>query len=380
MKSLIWSFLKYILRVFAVLPIDKKKLLFISFGGNQYSCSPKYISEYLINNYPNKFSIVWAFKEPEKFVELESKGIKTVSVNSISFIVEFYTSRIIITNDSLYPFLKKRKNQIGIQTWHGGGAYKKVGRNTTLYSKGASKQLTKSMQNMDLYLSSCERFSQCLIRDAFLYDGEVLEKGLPRNDFLLNQTDNKNKIRDFYGIPHENIVILYAPTFRQNFNSETYNLNYINLIEAVKEKYNKECTVLYRVHHKVRESQSLYFQLNKLVDVSQYPDMQEILNDSDILITDYSSSMWDFSLMYKPCFIFATDLDCYKQERDFYTPINQWPFPVASNNDELINNLSNFNELKYNADVRAHHKLLGNFETGQATESVVKYIVKNCNG
>lgn len=376
MKSLIWTFLKYILRIFAVLPIDKKKLLFISFGGNQYSCSPKYITEYLINNYPNKFSIVWAFKEPKNFIELESNGIKTVSVNSISFIAEFYTSRIIITNDSLYPFLKKRKNQIGIQTWHGGGAYKKVGRNTALYSKGASRQLTNSMQNMDLYLSSCERFSQCLIREAFLYDGEILEKGLPRNDFLLNQTDNKNKVRDFYGIPHENIVILYAPTFRQNFNSETYNLNYLKLIEVVKEKYNRECTVLYRVHHKIREFQSLHFQSNKLVDVSQYPDMQEILNDSDILITDYSSSMWDFSLMYKPCFIFATDLDCYKQERDFYTPINQWPFPVASNNDELINNLSDFNEVKYNADVRTHHKLLGNFESGEATESVVKYIIK----
>ena len=380
MKPLVWTFLRKILKLFLVLPIQQNKILFMSFGGNQYSCSPKYISEYISKYYPDKFTTVWAFKQPDKHSELKSKGIKIVSVNSINFIKHFYTSKIIVTNDNLYPFLEKRKEQIGIQTWHGGGAYKKVGRNTKLYSKNASRQLTSSMKNMNLYLSSCKSFNQFLIRDAFSYEGEILEEGLPRNDFLINQNGIKNKVRDTYCIPYSHVVILYAPTFRNNFNSDTYNIDYATLRENVKMKYNKECTILYRFHHKIKESQAINLKSERLVDVSQYPDMQEILYDADILITDYSSTMWDFSLMFKPCFIYATALECYRNERDFYTPIEQWPFPVASNNNDLINNIIEFDKIKYDSDVKTHHQLLGNFESGHATESVVKYILNNYYG
>ena len=137
---------------------------------------------------------------------------------------------------------------------------------------------------------------------------------------------------------------------------------------------------MYRFHHKIKESQAINLKSERLVDVSQYPDMQEILYDADILITDYSSTMWDFSLMFKPCFIYATDLECYRNERDFYTPIEQWPFPVASNNNDLINNIIEFDKIKYDSDVKTHHQLLGNFESGHATESVVKYILNNYYG
>ena len=102
--------------------------------------------------------------------------------------------------------------------------------------------------------------------------------------------------------------------------------------------------------------------------------MQELLCAADILITDYSSCMWDFSLMYKPCFIYATDIDQYKQERDFYTPMSEWPFPIATNTDELINNILNFNQEEYVEKVKQHHKALGSFEDGHACERVCKLI------
>lgn len=376
MKAFMWLILTKVLKLYTLLPIENNKIIFISYGGNQYSCNPKYISDFIISKYPSRYNIIWAFKDPKNHSVLEHRGIKKVSVKSFEFIKEYYTSKVVVINDMPPPFLEKRKKQFAIQTWHGGGAYKKVGRSAEVYSEATLRRVTNNTKNIDLYLSSCEKFTEEFVRDTCLYDGEVLEKGMPRNDFLINQTRAKNKVRKVYNIPHDNVVVLYAPTFREQFNSETYNIDFIKLCETIERKYKRKCTILHRVHHKIRESHKFVFESNQLIDVSQYLDMQEILYDTDILITDYSSSMWDFSLMYKPCFIFATDIEDYRQERDFHTPIKEWPFPIASNNKELSSNINSFDKAKYDIDVKNHHESLGNFETGHATEAVVEYIIK----
>jgi CDP-glycerol glycerophosphotransferase len=105
-----------------------------------------------------------------------------------------------------------------------------------------------------------------------------------------------------------------------------------------------------------------------VISASDYPDMQELLYAADILITDYSSSMWDFSLTFKPCFIFAPDLKKYLAEQGFYTPIEEWPFPIAETNEQLIENINNINEEKYKQTVRKHHADLGSYENGTACE------------
>lgn len=102
--------------------------------------------------------------------------------------------------------------------------------------------------------------------------------------------------------------------------------------------------------------------------------MQEFLCVADILIMNYSSCMWDFSLMFKPYFIYTTDIDQYKQEHDFYTPMSEWPFPIATNTDELINNILTLNQKEYIQKVKQHHKDLGSYEDGHACEKVYKLI------
>lgn len=81
-----------------------------------------------------------------------------------------------------------------------------------------------------------------------------------------------------------------------------------------------------------------------VIDVSEYVDMQELLCAADVLITDYSSSMWDYSLTGRPCFIYANDLAQYKKERNFHTPITDWPFPMAERNTELQRLILRFDE------------------------------------
>lgn len=114
------------------------------------------------------------------------------------------------------------------------------------------------------------------------------------------------------------------------------------------------------------------------IDVSDYPDMQELLCTVDILITDYSSSMWDFALTKKPGFLFATDVQKYKDERDFDTPMSEWPFVVTTNNAELVEAIRNFNESVHFLKVEKHLRDLGSFENGQACEVVGKRIYTEC--
>lgn len=147
------------------------------------------------------------------------------------------------------------------------------------------------------------------------------------------------------------------------------------MLHAIRDKFSGECCMLLKGHpHRKDMIVFENFSDHKVFDVTNYPDMQELLCAADILITDYSSCMWDFSLMYKPCFIYATDIEQYKQERDFYTPMSEWPFPIATNTDELINNILNFNQEEYVQKVKQHHKALGSFEDGHASERICKLI------
>ena len=118
---------------------------------------------------------------------------------------------------------------------------------------------------------------------------------------------------------------------------------------------------------------------NRVIDVSSYVDMQELLAASDVLITDYSSSMWDFSFTGRPCFIYANDLSSYKMERNFHTPIDEWPFPLAERNEELKSNILNFDQHDYECKVRQHHEELGSYENGNASFELCNIIMRLIN-
>ena len=114
----------------------------------------------------------------------------------------------------------------------------------------------------------------------------------------------------------------------------------------------------------------------EIVDVSEYPDMQELLCACDVLITDYSSSIWDYSFTYKPCFLYVTDLEKYTSERGFGKDIYSWGFPVCKTDEELYQAIINFDEDKFKKKMKKHHEDLGSFEDGYATKRVCEYLIK----
>jgi len=360
-----------ILRIFYIFPINKKSIIFISYNGSQYSCNPKYISEYMLTNKMNEYDLIWTVSDKKRFKYLKDKGYKLVRYNSIEYLYKILTSKVIVTNVSISSFLPIRKGQYVINTWHGGGAYKKALFNEEKISKIVKKVYA---EKVNLYLSSCERFSDLVIRGTFNYKGQILECGLPRNDiFFTNDYRIKKKVKDFYNIDNNKKIILYAPTFRDTNANFDHCLDYKRLLKAVTAKFGGEWIICIRAHHYAIVKTKLNTEI--ILDVSRYPDMQELLLTADILITDYSSSIWDFSIMKKPCFLYTPDLNKYKSERNFYIDINKWHFPICSNNDELINSILNFNMEEFRNNMELHHKEWGSFENGQATQRTVELIL-----
>ena len=354
-KYLIESLLAFSLNIFKIFKI-KRRIIFSSFSGRQYSDSPKAISDYILKNYPET-EVVWAFINPKNF-DVNEK-IKKVKYKSLRYIYYALTSRVYVDNVEIWSLLRFRKGQTVIETWHGGGAYKRVGIDRLDVSDLHKKHSVDKMNRMDIFLSSGKMFTERVIRGAFGFKGEVMEIGLPRNDGLKKATDTETlKIKETLGLETDKKVAIYAPTFRNSLSLNPYSLDIQKLSEALKEKFGGEWTVLLRLHYYMQDK-AFQNSNNNTLDVTNYPDMQKLLMVSDVLITDYSSSMWDFSLTFKPCFLYATDIKKYSGERDFYTKPESWPFPLAEDNETLLKNIKGFDLAEYLKKVAEHHTMLG---------------------
>ena len=359
------------LQIFRLLPLQKK-VSFIAFSGRQYSDSPRRISELLAKEHP-EIRQVWAFNEPEKFRFLEEKGIKVVKYKSLEYLRYVMTSKVYVDNAEFWSILKFRPGQMVLETWHGGGAYKRVGGHRIDVNEREQQHAVEKMNKITLFLSSSKAFTKHVIRDAYQYRGEVLECGLPRNDELLDPAP-ATEIRMKLGIPENAKVLLYAPTFRKSHTLDLYDVDFARLKASLEGRFGGEWIILLRMHYYLSDRVSS-IKLPFVRDVTAYPDMQELLLASDVLLTDYSSCMWDFSLMHRPCFLYARDIAAYRGERDFYTPIESWPFPLASDNDELASVIADFDENAYRAAVDRHHADLGSTESGTAAKQCAQRIV-----
>ena len=352
------------LQLFRLLPL-RPRVNFISFSGRQYSDSPRCISEELLREHP-EIQQVWAFNEPEKFRFLEKKGIKIVKYKSLKYLYYVMTSKVYVDNAEFWSILKFRPGQMVLETWHGGGAYKRVGGHRIDVNRRKQNHDMAKMNQINLFLSSSRAFTKYVIRGAYQYKGEVLECGLPRNDALLSPAPLPG-LRQSLGIAEDAKILLYAPTFRNSHTLDLYDVDFPRLKAALEARFGGEWVILLRMHYYLSDKTSA-IDLPFVRDVTAYPDMRDLLLCADALLTDYSSCMWDFSLMHRPCFLYARDIAAYRGERDFYTPVESWPFPLASDNDALESIIAAFDETAYRAAVTGHHQELGSTESGTAAK------------
>lgn len=349
-----------------------------SYAHTRYSCNPKYITEYLINNHPNEFEIIWCFRKGIKIPDLP-QTVKTVRWRSLRYFYYIATSKFIISNVRLGEqelHLVKREGQKYIMTWHSSMGIKKVEKDGNLDSEYI--KIAKSDSNLcDLILSGC-KFRSDIIKHSFWYNGHILECGTPRNDMLFkDHYAIKASIYKKYNIPQENKILLYAPTFRDNYKMTYYKLIWDEIVSLLNKKYKEKFTILLRLHPTFlsnKHKSNLEDYRDQFIDVTDYEDMQELLSISDILITDYSSSIFDFALLKKPIFIYAADYKEYN--RGTYLDLNQLPFPFAESESQLYDNIKDFDDNEYLSNLLTFtNNVLGNYENGNASEAFYKWMI-----
>lgn len=363
--------IRFVLRVLYVLPLQKNRIVFESFSGTQISCNPYYIYKKLCTC-GKCLDLIWVMTSVNV-----PQGIKTVKKNSLQYLYTLLTAKVYVTNNGPAIYIPFRKSQIVINTWHGGGAYKKCQISDRLGYIRA--KITASMTTY--LLSSSEAFTQYFASSILIPESKCINTGMPRNDVFFNQREStlcSEKVNATLNIPIGAFVILYAPTFRGNEHPAfDFILDVSMLVEAIKNRFGqKEIMILFRCHYFLSQDYTSSSSDSHVVNVSNYPNMQELLCRADVLISDYSSSIWDFSFTYRPCFLFTPDLEEYQVQRNFYISINEWGFPIARTNAELKRLIENFDEANYKQAMNRHHQMLGSYESGNASEQTVQLILE----
>ncbi len=374
----------FLFHIFWILPVKKKRIYFESFAGKQISCNPLSIYNYLKSNY-NDFEYIWCYNGKKCSFNMVEKNVKIVKNPSLKRIVAYMTSCAIISNMGMPTFIPFRKNQMIINTWHGGGAYKKVSLKQNQYgsdwwNKLLMKKLQKKHSHQYKIVSSSEKFTQIMSSSLLLNESQFMSIGMPRNDifFSIDLYENiKYKTRSKIGVGEEFFLVLYAPTYRGSTNhAEDFDciLNVDKIKYFAENKFCKNIVIAFRSHH-IRSSVQIV-NTDSILDVTEYPNMQELLCAADMLITDYSSSMWDYSFTGKPCILFAPDIEKYQKERGFYTDPYTWGFPIAKTNEELCKIIEEFDIEDFIKKIEIHHAALGSYENGNATERICNFIVE----
>ena len=375
-NKLLYFWYKYIGFFFRLLPIKNNRIVVQNFFGKGYGDSPKYIVNELLNQKEN-IEIIWLVKET-KYSDIP-KEIKQIKRGSILELYYLSTSKIWIDNSRKHNGVTKRKNQIYIQTWHGGIGLKKVEKDAgNLLSSNYIKSAKNDSKMIDYLLSNSKLLSN-LYRKSFWYNGKILEIGFPRSDvlFLKNTKNIKNNLKK-YKIDNDSKIILYCPTFR-NESYDYLNFDCNKLINELEVKYNQNYTLLIKLHPNVKK-QSLNNNSGKVINVSDYSDINELLLITDILITDYSSTAFDYLKFNKPIYLYAPDYDEYTKERGFAMEYDKLPFSISYNSNQLIKNIVNNNYKEHMEDLREFKIKLGSFDNGNASKKITKIILQIING
>lgn len=359
------------------LPVKKNRIMVYIHDRKGFTCNPKYIVKKLVELYGDKLEIIWATMHPETCQEIESLGVKVIKSNSPEQVKLYLRTRFFITNDAFPSWALHRPNQKWMNTWHAGMNYKHIGYDFLApMSRLAARIFKIKNRQPDFFLSGSEFFTKDTAKSFRLDEKVFVPTGLPRNDiFFTNHDDIVKKVKAFYNISEDRRLAMFAPTFRRGMKSETYGMDFEAVRATLEEHFGGKWIILFRNHNFVKGKQKY----SGAIDVSAYHDMQELMCASDVLISDYSSCLYDFCMTKRPAFVYATDLENYKSnDRSFAYPYEKWPYPVATTNQELVDNIKIFDPENYLTRVNGHLTDAGAYDNGSASTQVAQLIAKHC--
>ena len=376
-KSIVKSLIKSVLYL---LPIQKKKVLFVNYDFKGYGDNPKYIAEEIIRQ-GLPWKMVWLVAKKEAFVPSYIKKV----YRGVEWFYELSTASIIITNRKghLIPDLyKKKEKQFFLQTWHGDFPLKYIEKEVedTLWTGYVSASKADSAIT-NAIISGNKQFTK-ILKDSFWLpeDCEILEFGSPRNDIYFKGETVRDELRCQNGFSSDDRILLYAPTFRDGGDVSSYNIDFERLRTVLCKRDNEKWKIIIRLHPNISSKANVFSYDDSIINGSLYPDQQELCLMSDCVITDYSSIMADFMLMRKPVFLYVPDLEKYSDQntgRGLRELFYKLPFAYNKTQDELEFSIMSFDKEKYAEKLNAFmQEEYCTFDDGHASERVVNYLKK----
>ena len=354
-----------------------------SYWGLGYSDQCKYIAMELHKRAP-KLKIIWAVSgQTEGFPD----WITPVTLGTPQYYEAMGRSRVLVSNvNAPVDRSFKRNEQYYIYTWHGIGPSKRIEWQSPIHKgrDGYDEAIVKDRWNAADIMVAGSDFCHEVYRNSFLYDGVIEDWGYPRNDVFFHDNDYRKRVCDFYGIDNDKKIILYAPTFRNELMEsgdverlkEIYDIDLQRVEDAFENRFGQEYVVLYRFHHYVHRYMDISSYRQMGLDATFYPDMQHLIVASDVLITDYSSSMWDFSLTRKPVFLYYHDAEEYEEKyQGFYVFPDNYPYPKGHTTDELCEAIALFDEADYQKKLNKWFEKYGTYDDGHASERIADRIL-----
>lgn len=364
-RKVIYPFLR-------LLPLSKKTMVFDSYWSTAFNCNPKAIYNYMKEHYPS-YKLVWVFDNPN--IQVDETAIK-IRKNTFKYFYYLATAKYFIENTNMPNIFAKRKKQIDVQTLHG-TMLKTMGLDEPQFKYGSKKKqnaFLARVANWDYLISSSDYQSE-ISKQAYLYKNQMLETGFPRNDVLYKQRDSKDEIKERLGIPKNKKVLLYAPTFRSR---DSFNIHLD--IEKMRESLSEEYVLITRFHYFVARSLNVPYNDKFVFDMSFYPAIEDLFIVTDILITDYSSLMFDFGHLRRPILFYAFDLEEYVNDiRGIYLNFEEMvPGPIVKDTDtlvEAIENIENLSKEYKDREINFYNKFCQFGRGGEATKKVVERIL-----
>lgn len=363
------------------LPIKNNKIVFVNFCGKGYGDNPKAIAEEIIRQKLD-WDLVWLVNKVEEMPSC----IRQVKYGSEEAMKELATAKLWVFNVRNVKHPTKRRSQKYLQTWHGGGVVIKPLEGMAedalppRYVDAAKRDgsICDYILSSDAIRSEVER--KCFWLSA---KTKILEFGTPKDDVFYDTEKHiyyNDKIRDLYNLTEETSIILYMPTFRDDGDITCYNLDYEKVIKAFENRFKTKCVLFVRLHPNVPNGVLSLPDNPSIIDVTSYPEANELLIVADYAISDYNNdAIAKMPLINNVSFIYAPDYIEYRKTRGLTNYYESLPIKICLNNYELVNNILELNRIDYFSVWKEFYKKYPSFEKGNASEttvSILKEIIK----
>ncbi len=372
MKNIIIFFLNLFFKIFKV---EDNHIVFFS-SRNRVDGNPREIYLYLKKNCNSKFNMKYMVYKGTEIDKLDSKDIcYHRTLKSLYYISK---AKYWIMSDSVNPVLKKKKSQIYIQTFHGHGPVKKMGLEIDEYRKEHTENKLKHIQDWDIYISMCEE-EETQIKNSTGFDQKIFRLGIPSTDPIARSkklsSDEIENLKKKYNIPLDKKIVLYAPTYREDLlGKENIKLNIESLCEL------QDYVFLVRLHPLLNsKTDKNIFKNSNFINCENVPDIVDLYPITDILISDYSASIYEFALTDKKIILYPYDYEKYSTYPGIVIDYQKiMPGPICYTEKELYNTLKNLDTsfTGYEKKLKKFNKKFNYLNDGQATKRFVENL--NC--